>query len=57
VAAVQAAVQGVEAVPGVECEKVKRDVTVYNVTVDGTHNYFVSNGKTNFLVHNKGGGQ
>ena len=38
-------------------EKVKRDVTVYNLTVDGTHNYFVSNGKTNFLVHNKVGGK
>ena len=37
-------------------EKVQKDVTVHNFTVDGTHNYFVSNGKENFLVHNKGGG-
>jgi hypothetical protein len=37
-------------------EKVEKDVTVHNFTVDGTHNYFVFNGKKNFLVHNKGGG-
>jgi len=37
-------------------EKIQKDVTVHNFTVDGTHNYFVSNGKENFLVHNKGGG-
>lgn len=37
-------------------ERVKKNVTVHNFTVDGTHNYFVSNGKDNFLVHNKGGG-
>jgi len=29
---------------------------VFNLTVDGTHNYFVSDGKEVFLVHNKGGG-
>ena len=37
-------------------EKVQKDVTVYNFTVDGTHIYFVSNGDKSFLVHNKGGG-
>ena len=37
-------------------KKVQKDITVYNLTVDGTHNYFVSNGKDNFLVYNKGGG-
>ncbi|RPH52783.1 MAG: hypothetical protein EHM85_01380 [Desulfobacteraceae bacterium] len=36
-------------------EKVQKDVAVHNFTVDGTHNYFVSNGEKNFLVHNKGG--
>ena len=37
-------------------EEIQKDVTVHNLTVDGTHNYFVSNGDKNFLVHNKGGG-
>ena len=38
-------------------EAVQKDVVVYNLTADGTHNYFVSNGSRNFLVHNKGGGE
>jgi hypothetical protein len=37
-------------------KKVQKDITVHNFTVDGTQNYFVSNGEKNFLVHNKGGG-
>lgn len=35
---------------------VMESVQVFNLTVDGTHNYFVSDGKEVFLVHNKGGG-
>ena len=37
-------------------KKVLKSVQVFNLTVDGTHNYFVSDGKEVFLVHNKGVG-
>ena len=37
-------------------KKVLKSVQVFNLTVDGTHNYFVSDGKEVFLVHNKAGG-
>ncbi len=33
-------------------DKVLEEVTVYNITVDESHNYFVGLGS--FLVHNKG---
>jgi len=38
--------------------KVKKDLTVYNLSVNSTHNFFVSSSKDNeyFLIHNSGGG-
>lgn len=34
--------------------KVARSSSVFNLTVAGQHNYYVSDGKDDFLVHNKG---
>jgi len=32
---------------------VQVDVGVYNITVEGMHNYYVSDGENHYLVHNK----
>ena len=38
--------------------KVKKDLTVYNLNINSTHNFFVSYGQDDewFLIHNSGGG-
>lgn len=35
-------------------KRVNRPVSVFNITVDGTHNYYVDDKGNSFLVHNKG---
>lgn len=37
-------------------ERVAGETTVHNLTVNGTHNYFVAGNDETYLVHNKGGG-
>ncbi|PLY01827.1 MAG: hypothetical protein C0622_06330 [Desulfuromonas sp.] len=37
-------------------EVVRSSITVFNLTVGGTHNFYVSDGTHLYLVHNKGGG-
>ena len=40
-----------------EKEKIKEDLVVYNLNVDTSHNFFVTDESSNtFLVHNSGGG-
>jgi hypothetical protein len=38
--------------------KIDKDLTVYNLNINSTHNFFVSYGKSDewFLIHNSGGG-
>ncbi len=37
-------------------KRVSKPVQVFNMTVNGTHNYYVHDGENKFLVHNKGQG-
>lgn len=36
-------------------KRVNKPVSVFNITVNGTHNYYVDDKENTFLVHNKGG--
>ena len=36
-------------------KRVNKPVSVFNITVNGTHNYYVDDEENSFLVHNKGG--
>lgn len=45
---------GKASTPVMSIKKIMRPTPVFNLTVAGHHNYYVSDGKKTFLVHNKG---